>query len=178
MSSAQSPNWENRIVGHGEENPEQLLANPANWRIHPRSQQDAMEGVLKEIGFVQSVLVNQRTGFVLDGHMRVALALRKNATSIPVTYVDLSPEEEALVLATLDPIGAMAATDSEQLAALLGAITVDSEDVNRLLAELAPKDRGDSGDDSPTEFKNPEDDLSLGYRCPKCAYEWSGSPKP
>jgi hypothetical protein len=31
--------WRNRIVGSGEEPPDQLLANPANWRIHPGSQQ-------------------------------------------------------------------------------------------------------------------------------------------
>jgi hypothetical protein len=34
--------WRNRIVGSGEEPPEQLLANPANWRIHPRGQQQAL----------------------------------------------------------------------------------------------------------------------------------------
>ena len=27
--------WRNRIVGSGDEPPEQLLANPANWRLHP-----------------------------------------------------------------------------------------------------------------------------------------------
>ena len=26
--------WQNRIIGHGDENPDQLLANPRNWRIH------------------------------------------------------------------------------------------------------------------------------------------------
>ena len=30
--------WRNRITGSGEEAPDQLLANPANWRIHPKAQ--------------------------------------------------------------------------------------------------------------------------------------------
>jgi len=34
----------NRITGTGEEAPDQLLANPANWRIHPKAQQDALAG--------------------------------------------------------------------------------------------------------------------------------------
>ena len=34
--------WRNRISGSGEEAPDQLLANPANWRIHPKAQQDAL----------------------------------------------------------------------------------------------------------------------------------------
>ena len=33
--AAATPTWRNRIVGTGEEAPDQLLANPANWRIHP-----------------------------------------------------------------------------------------------------------------------------------------------
>ena len=52
--------------------------------------------------------MNQRSGFVVDGHARVALALSRGEATVPVLYVDLEPEEEALVLATLDPISAMA----------------------------------------------------------------------
>jgi hypothetical protein len=36
--------WRNRIIGSGQEAPDQLLANPANWRIHPKAQQDALAG--------------------------------------------------------------------------------------------------------------------------------------
>lgn len=67
--------WRSRIVGTGEEAPDQLLANPRNWRIHPKAQQDALAGVLSEVGWVQNVIVNQRTGYVIDGHARVALAI-------------------------------------------------------------------------------------------------------
>ena len=67
--------WQNRIVGTGSEVPDQLLANPFNWRIHPKFQQDVMGDVLSEIGWVQNVIVNQQTGHILDGHMRVAFAI-------------------------------------------------------------------------------------------------------
>ena len=52
--------------------------------------------------------MNRRTGYVIDGHARVALALTRKEASVPVLYVDLSPDEERLVLATFDPIGALA----------------------------------------------------------------------
>ena len=52
--------WRSRIIGTGEEPPEQLLANPRNYRIHPKAQQDALEGVLSEVGWVQNIIVNQR----------------------------------------------------------------------------------------------------------------------
>jgi len=34
--AAPTTGWRNRITGSGEEAPDQLLANPANWRIHPK----------------------------------------------------------------------------------------------------------------------------------------------
>ena len=42
--------WRNRIVGYSEEEPDQLLANPSNWRIHPAAQAEALKGVLAEVG--------------------------------------------------------------------------------------------------------------------------------
>lgn len=91
-----------RIVGHGTEAPDQLLANPRNWRIHPKAQQDALSGVLGEVGWVQSIIVNQRTGFVVDGHARVEIAINRGESSVPVVYVDLDENEEGIVLAELD----------------------------------------------------------------------------
>ena len=132
-----SPAWRNRITGSGEEAPDQLLANPANWRIHPKAQQDALSGALDAVGWVQQVLVNRRSGFVVDGHARVALALSRGEPTVPVLYVDLDPDEEALVLATLDPIGAMAGRDDEKLRALLADVTVDDAGLLALLGDLA-----------------------------------------
>lgn len=131
--------WKSRIVGHGEEAPDQLLANPQNWRIHPKAQQDALSGMLNEVGWVQSVIVNQTTGHLVDGHLRVSLALRDGAESVPVVYVDLTPAEEALVLASIDPIGALAATDSAILDQLLAEVTTTSGELQKLLDDLGEK---------------------------------------
>jgi DNA modification methylase len=129
--------WRNRIVGSGEESPEQLLANPRNWRTHPAAQRAALAGALTEVGWVAQVLVNRTTGHVVDGHARVEEAIRRGEPTVPVLYVELTADEEALVLATLDPIGAMAAADTDRLRELLAEVTVDDAGLARLLAELA-----------------------------------------
>lgn len=139
MSGAKTKTWHSRIVGHGEENPAQLLANPFNFRVHPRRQQEALQGAIEEIGYLRSVTVNQRTGHIVDGHMRVMLALARNEPLIPVEYVDLSEHEERLALATLDPIAAQAATDREHLDALLRDIDTASPTLQRELDALAQK---------------------------------------
>ena len=131
--------WHNRIVGYGEEDPESLLANSSNWRGHPKNQQDALLGVLHEVGVVQNILVNRQSGMVVDGHLRVALALREGQKSIPITYVDLSPDEEALILATLDPLSALAFADKVKLGELLADVSTTEAALQRMLAELAVK---------------------------------------
>lgn len=127
------PDWSNRIVRHGTADPAQLAANPRNWRIHPQAQQDALRGVLSDVGWVQSVIVNESTGYVVDGHARIALALRTGQATVPVTYVDLTHDEEALILATLDPIAAMAVADAEQLEQLLGEVATEQQALVELL---------------------------------------------
>lgn len=129
--------WKNRIVGSGAEQPDQLLANPKNWRIHPITQQEAVEAALDEVGWVQQVIVNKTTGHLVDGHLRVALAISREEPEIPVTYVELSKEEEALVLASLDPLAGLAATDSEKLAELLEEVDPAGEGLQNLLDDLA-----------------------------------------
>jgi hypothetical protein len=122
-----------RIVGYAMADPEQLLAHPDNYRVHPKNQQESLDGILSEVGFVQNIIVNQTTGRVIDGHLRVALALRKNIELIPVTYVNLTESEEALVLATFDPITAMAKIDNEKLEELLKYVDTDNDALQELL---------------------------------------------
>lgn len=128
--------FRNRIVGYGDEAPDQLLANPRNWRIHPKHQQDAVAALLDTVGWVGEVTVNRATGFVVDGHLRVVLALRREEKTVPVKYVDLSPEEEALVLATLDPLSGMAATDTDLLRTLMGEVGERGADVASVLKSI------------------------------------------
>lgn len=131
--------WKSRIIGHGEEAPGQLLANPRNFRIHPKAQQEALTGILNEVGWVQDVIVNQRTGHVIDGHLRVSLAIGREEPSVPVVYVDLDEHEEALVLASIDPIAAMAATDAEKLDELLREVSTGDAAVQAMLDGLATR---------------------------------------
>lgn len=143
--------YENRIIGTGTEHPEQLLANPNNWRIHPKAQQDALESSLTDVGWVQHIIVNQRTGHVVDGHMRASVAISRNEQEVPVVYVDLSDEEENLILSTYDPIGAMAVADKQQLDELLEKVSSDSDVINDLLGSIAdnytPLHLSESGED-------------------------------
>lgn len=133
---------ENRIVGEGQEDPTQLLANPFNFRRHPTEQLDALEGALEEIGWIQRVIVNQTTGHLIDGHARVELAIRREEKAVPVVYVALTESQEQIALATFYPIGALAYHDDETLKALLADIVVEDARLNAFLDTMAQADKG------------------------------------
>lgn len=141
-------NFRSRIVGQGTESPEAILANPRNWRGHPKEQEAALEGLMREVGWVQQVIVNRTTGHLVDGHLRVELARRRGEAEVPVIYVELSEEEEALVLATIDPIGGLASTNDDILRALLDDVSTDDAGLQALLDQLADglPDLDDEGD--------------------------------
>jgi ParB-like chromosome segregation protein Spo0J len=163
--------WRNRIIATGEESPDQLLANPLNFRRHPKHQQEALRGVLNEVGWVQDVIVNRTTGHLIDGHLRVELALRDNAPTVPVKYVDLSAAEEALILATFDPIGALANADRETLAALLEEVSTGEAAVQQMIAEMAQREGVVAPDFAPVGIdEQGRLDEKAKVTCPECGH--------
>jgi hypothetical protein len=129
--------WRSRIAGHAEVDPSDLVPNPRNWRTHPAEQQAALSGALTEVGWVAEVLVNRTTGHVVDGHLRVELGVARHEPTVPVTYVELSEDEERLVLATLDPLAAMASAEQHALATLLAGLAPEHQALVTPLAALA-----------------------------------------
>ena len=129
--------WASRIVGYGDENPEQLLANPENFRRHPDRQKEWLRAGLSEIGWVAPIIVNRTTGHVVDGHLRVEEAMRQGQATVPVSYVELSPDEERRILAIFDRITGMAFEDNGQLAQLLGNLSLEGDSpLDSMLAEI------------------------------------------
>lgn len=126
----------NRIIGHGHEDPAKIKLNPENWRVHGPEQEAPLEGLLETVGWVQSVIKNRTTGNLIDGHLRVRLALKHGEKKIPVVYVNLSPKEEKLVLALLDPIAGLAKADELKLHSLLGQLEPENVALEAMIANL------------------------------------------
>ena len=138
-------------------------------------QQRALESVLDEVGWVRRVLCNKRTGHVIDGHLRVLAAMDRQEPTVPVDYVDVSEGDERALLATLDPIAAMAGTDRDQLGTLIADV---SRNGAAALAETLKRIGEDFNVDAfvrKVEFAAVDGNLKTDHRCPKCGYEWSGT---
>jgi hypothetical protein len=139
--------YEHRIVGYETVSPGTLTGNRYNFRTHPKKQQDVVAGSLEELGWIDEVLVNLRSGeewpdgernvrTVIDGHLRVELA-KTHGVDVPIKLVDLSPNEERIALALLDESTALAQRDVDTLSELLATLDPTNQMVADFFAELA-----------------------------------------
>lgn len=112
-----------------------LLANPKNWREHPKSQRDAMDGVLADVGVSATVTAyDTPEGLrLIDGHLRADMDPEQ---LLPCAVLDVTDDEADKLLATMDPLGAMATTNAESLNRLMSAMGEQSESINAMLREL------------------------------------------
>lgn len=113
----------------------ELLPNPKNWRVHPIAQQEALRGVLAEVGYADALLAREtEDGLMLvDGHLR---AETTPDAEVPVLVLDINEEEADLILATLDPLAAMAEAEQSSLSALLDTVMDSPVTKNASVLEL------------------------------------------
>jgi ParB-like chromosome segregation protein Spo0J len=115
----------------------ELLPNPKNWRTHPKAQQDALRGVLAEVGMADACLARELPDgslMLIDGHLRAETAAD---AKVPVLILDVNEAEADKILATLDPLAAMAESDAAAFEELLHTVNTSSQALQELIAETA-----------------------------------------
>ena len=114
----------------------QLRPHPKNWRTHPAAQQDALRGVLAEIGYAGALLARELPDGsleLIDGHLR---AETTPDVEVPVLVLDLDEQEAAKLLALHDPLAGMAEANDEVLAELLAHVETENDAVQSLLDQM------------------------------------------
>lgn len=113
-----------------------LRPNPRNWRIHPPQQQDALRGVLAEVGYADALLARELpdgTLMLVDGHLR---AETTPDSIVPVLVLDVDEAEADKILLTHDPLAGMATVSDEHLRELLAEVQTENAAVRGLLESL------------------------------------------
>lgn len=138
--------WRNRIVEIKMVSAEELKANPLNWRLHPLQQQEALAGVLEEVGIADTLRAyySEEAGGALtliDGHLR-----QEMGGLWPVAILDVTDEEARYLLATLHPTGDLAQVDTPRLSTLLSNLRMENVAVRQMLIDFGKKQGVEGGD--------------------------------
>ncbi len=139
--------------------------HPKNWKRHPGEQLDSIGGLIDQVGWAGALLLNERTGRLLDGHARRRLAAGRSGP-VPVLVGDWTEEQESLILAYLDPTGWTAISDRKKLNELLAGPmpTVQNAEMQRLMEAVKGSARlldEAAGSDDAKEDEKAEVSLAL-----------------
>jgi len=162
-----------RIVDFRRVSASTLRANPKNWRRHPDSQRRALQAVLDSVGIADALIAYETPDglTLIDGHLRQDMT---GDQEMPVLVLDLTDAEADTVLATLDPLAAMAEADKDALLALMSSIETDNADLMGLFEALANDERLPMPDFQPTDSESQSRlDQAVPITCPECGHEFA-----
>lgn len=150
----------------------ELRANPLNFRKHPTQQRSALAGILEAVGMASALVAFETDDGLelIDGHLR---AEDYGDTEWPVLILDVDRAEANLLLATLDPLAALAEQDNGALrklvgsmdpsAAILAKAALDADSLRKLFEPLQGQCDPDDVPEAPSEpVTRPGDIWQLG----------------
>ena len=103
----------NRIQGHRRVRAGDLVPHELNFRLHPELQKSALQALYREVGFARSLLAYALPDGrlkLLDGHLRRDL---DPDMEVDVEVLNLTDEEARVLLLSLDPLAALAQTQTQ-----------------------------------------------------------------
>jgi hypothetical protein len=118
----------NRIKCHRRVRAGDLLPHELNFRLHPDAQRAALEALYAEVGFARSLLAYELPDGrlkLIDGHLRRDL---DPDMEVDVEVLDVNDEEARALLLSIDPLAALAETQTQlhdRLLELTPAISPD-----------------------------------------------------
>ena len=98
-------------------NPAELVPADYNPRTISETQLVALKRSIERWGFVQPVILNDKTGHIVGGHQRVAAAIELALPQVPVVRINIAEDAEKALNIALNKISG--AWNKDQLAELI-----------------------------------------------------------
>jgi ParB-like chromosome segregation protein Spo0J len=155
-----------------------IKINPAEYnpRVINQSELDGLTFSIKKFGFVDPLIVNQKTGNLVGGHQRLKAAQVLGLKKVPVVFINKSLEEEKALNITLNSHTTQGKFDLEMLSTLLEEIKIELPEMfNDLRMDVLEHDLKIGF--NPTEFdfdeeKEIDEKIKTEKECPSCGYKY------
>ena len=133
-----------------------LRSDPFNPRRISNAELETLTRSIREFGFVQPIVARREDLTVIGGHQRLIAARRLGLKTVPVVFIDLSPEQARLLNLALNRISGE--WDEELLARLLAELQDEAgvdlslsgfgdDEISRLLKSLDAREKRDRPED-------------------------------
>src|SRR5438105_9784558 len=146
----------NRIKDHRRVRAGDLVPHELNFRLHPEHQRAALQALYAEVGFARSLLAYELPDGrlkLIDGHLRRDLDPNME---VDVEVLDVNDDEARALLLSIDPLAALAQTQTELHERLMDLTPTDSLELEaawRSAAEAVLEEKPRRGFDSvPEQF--------------------------
>ncbi len=139
---------------------ESLAPDPANARLHPDPNLDAIKASLRRFGQAEPLVVQKGTLRVIAGHGRLLAMKQLQWTECDVVEIDVTSLDATALAIALNRTAELAEWDDRVLAKLLSELRAenaldgvgyDPSEIDQMLAEIADLDMGDYEEDTPPE---------------------------
>ena len=152
-----------------------------NSRIHDADQIQQVANSIKEFGFTNPILVDEKNN-IIAGHGRLRAAIKLEMDSVPTITIKGLTEEQRKAYVIAD--NKLALNSDWNLDLLMDEIyDLRESGFDETLLGFSFEDLDElfdvKGEDIKPlqEFKEFDDEIATDYKCPSCGYEWSGKTK-
>ena len=154
--------------------PSELMPAPYNPRDIGKEEMERLKNSIMRWGFVDPIIQNKKTGFVVGGNQRLEAAIALALQTVPVVEVDMEPDEEIALNIALNKISgdwniprlkdALLEIDTGKFDIELTGFP--EAEIERLMSQFAI-------DDTPAAGTKAEVLQSDIIGCPNCGHEFS-----
>lgn len=155
---------------------DEIDCHPSNARD---GDEEAIMESIRENGFYGALLVQESTGYIIVGNHRYRAAVRLGYKTIPGIIVDVDDDRARRILLADNRTNDLAGYDEAKLIQLFDYLADTEDDLSGTAwtDEQAEELRKELNPDPPDDFPEVDMEIETDYKCPKCGYEWSGSPR-
>lgn len=170
-----------------------LSALPRADRNPKRHDDAGIRASFAQFGYVEPVVIDERTGKLVAGHGRVenleaakaagmdppeGVLVKGGEWTVPVMrgWASENDLQADAYLVASNRLTEQGGWDDRALQAMLSEMAGSTIDPTALGLSAFPDPETLGGSIPPEEFKSYDDDIEVEHRCPSCGYEWSGRP--
>jgi ParB-like chromosome segregation protein Spo0J len=153
----------------------EIIPNDKNNNVHNDEQKRMARKIFEAQGFRSPLLISNRTGKLIAGHLRLEIAKEKGATELPCMFQDFESEEQEYQHLTAD--NALASQSSLDLSMVnthileLGPFDIELLGIKDFVIE--PIEKLDDYSDKNKEIDTENFGNDLEHQCPKCGFEFN-----